>query len=1481
MSEERIDIVLTDQVSEEPTRKIKLLGDTARATHDVLKQMKEMLGAINSSALRKLQEDTTASVTAITRQETAIQRLEAAQARTATATARLEAAQAKTTTATIEGAIASQRLATEQERTARTTLTVALAKEKLETATRRNTQATERDGDAAVKLYQQNEKLIEQANRAQVKAASLNASGSFSTVSSGALHLVPNAENDMTMPSKALYEADARAKLEAARATQALERSTIALKSASDPLFAAQQQYNRTMAEANKLLAAGALNQTEHARISTMAAQGLQQAEHATARFTDATKLSRFQVLTLQYTINDIAASLASGASPFTILMQQGGQVTQAWGGLMPTLRAAGAMLMSVTGLVTMGAAAVGLFVYAYDQAGAAGRAYTKVLIESGDASGKTTTNLLAMTGAVAAAGEVSRSSAQASISAFVAAGSVAGDSIERFSTTAVRMQREMGIAVKDTVAEFTKLKDDPVAASEKLNKATHYLTLSTYDQIRALVDRGDKEAAGALAQKTYADAMDDRTARLSKNLGLIETAWRGVQKAAVWAWDTMLGVGRAEDPTEAIKKQINVLEGKLRNKDSGVIESGDNLGFMGKRYAAQLTALQAQLVLQEKGNGYEALGAVYAKQSADLVAAKVEWNKQGLEVESKTAKQTREINEARVIGNKLLAEGNITQKQLDDRLDFIRAKYKEPAGPKDKSNGFSGDQEAAKEWAAAVLEADNLTNKANGKIQELTQAEIAYNKHLGDTATTLTGRISPAMRDMLADKLAAAAAAEKQAKAEAEVEKVMKTLLVGANKETAAIEERLKKQLEANAQMGMTKAQILEEKAAREELAAQADEDYAQALRIASVYAGEYKSAYIQYAAALEQAAKNRRDLSKAEAAGGIKQAAVTAAAEAEKAWERADKKIEDGLYEAISNGGEAAIKKLIKDAKEWFARLVLSPIIKPIADFGASLLNPTAKSAGGNAGSTASSVLTKLGVPTGVMDTLGSIGKMVGTWAPYVAAAAVVKDLMSYKIDPKGNGITATLGANGLPTGKVGAFSEFQQTGGIGGGGVTTNRTWSEADGGTAAYVNASLQNTTAMNKAYAISLGLNADALNSYTKSIEINTTGMDAAAVQAAIDAEIIKFSNEQIAAAYGDTLAAVTRNGESSTDTLTRISTELAVVNSTFTALGYTLFDLSVAGGAAASGLVAAMGGLEAFQSQMNSYYSNYLPKEEQRQKALEGFSTTLADVGINYSTAQLGAANKGEIRSAVDALAGDTGTAEGAKRYAAAVKVANALAALPPVVDDTTTAAKTATASLGGSGGGGGLSGAAAKAADALSNLTQSLYDEVERIRQAGQASTGTVGYAEAQMQFAVATAQARAHDEEAIKALPALSQNMLRLAEANERSLTDLNFVRGTTMASLQLTAAMNGGMPSFAVGTDYVPRDMIARIHKGEKITPAAYNSGGGDAETNAILNAIYTKIETMTDDIKDIRASSAKTRDITEKSDTIGPAPARATL
>lgn len=41
---------------------------------------------------------------------------------------------------------------------------------------------------------------------------------------------------------------------------------------------------------------------------------------------------------------------------------------------------------------------------------------------------------------------------------------------------------------------------------------------------------------------------------------------------------------------------------------------------------------------------------------------------------------------------------------------------------------------------------------------------------------------------------------------------------------------------------------------------------------------------------------------------------------------------------------------------------------------------------------------------------------------------------------------------------------------------------------------------------------------------------------------------------------------------------------------------------------------------------------------------------------------------------------------------------------------------------------------------------------------------------------------------------------------------------------------SAGGGGIVSYDVGTDYVPRDMLAKVHRGEAIIPAGENMGRG---------------------------------------------------
>jgi phage-related minor tail protein len=111
-----------------------------------------------------------------------------------------------------------------------------------------------------------------------------------------------------------------------------------------------------------------------------------------------------------------------------------------------------------------------------------------------------------------------------------VSSGKVAGDSLERVTTAIVKTSDATGIATDKLVGDFNDIAADPVAAITKLNDQYHFLTLATYNQIKALQDEGNQQEAARVATDAYANTMQQRANDIHENLGLLERAWNSVK---------------------------------------------------------------------------------------------------------------------------------------------------------------------------------------------------------------------------------------------------------------------------------------------------------------------------------------------------------------------------------------------------------------------------------------------------------------------------------------------------------------------------------------------------------------------------------------------------------------------------------------------------------------------------------------------------------------------------------------------------------------------------------------------------------------------------------------------------------------------------------------------------------------------------------------------------------------------------------------
>lgn len=361
----------------------------------------------------------------------------------------------------------------------------------------------------------------------------------------------------------------------------------------------------------------------------------------------------------------DIVTGLSAGQSPLTVLLQQGGQLKDVFGGIAPAARALSSYIVGLINPFTVAAAAAAVLVAAIAAGEKEMSAYANALILSGNAAGTTTSQLQAMATQIARATGATQGAAAEAVAAMAQTGDIAAENLQKTAAAALVFERATDTAIGDIIKRFTDLGRAPLDASIKLNESFHYLTLSVYEQIRALELAGRHTEAATVAQRAYADAIETRGTQVIERLGTIERLWLRIKDAAKGAADAILGIGRVQtfqQQLETVNAQIAKAKGPFDPSIDGNAE-----------LRAQLPLLEAR-----KENLLEMIrldnrAADAAKAYAEQVAARIRFDQQGDEaVLSNQAKMEREITKARTDG----AAAGIAQIEIEKRVADIRSKY-------------------------------------------------------------------------------------------------------------------------------------------------------------------------------------------------------------------------------------------------------------------------------------------------------------------------------------------------------------------------------------------------------------------------------------------------------------------------------------------------------------------------------------------------------------------------------------------------------------------------------------------------------------------------------------------------------------------------------------------------------------------------------------------------------------------------------------
>lgn len=422
---------------------------------------------------------------------------------------------------------------------------------------------------------------------------------------------------------------------------------------------------------------------------------------------------------------SDIAVSLQGGQAPLTVLLQQGSQIKDSFGGVGSASKALGGYILGLVSPFSAAAAAAGVLGLAYFQGSKEADAFRLSLVSTGNASGTTTIALAEMASRVGdAVGTTGQ--AAAALAQLAASGKIASSSFEEIAIATIAWEKASGQAVATTISEFNKLADDPVKAIAELNEKYNFLTASVYEQVRAAQEQGDKQAAAAIAEEAYARALTARAGTIKQNLGTLERAWDDLAGAAKSGWDAILDIGRESSKgpdLTAIQQKINYLKSTL---DTG-FEDGNARqriatlqaeldGYAKKAKAEQDAASAAARAAQVQRDGQVAYEA-FQKSIEQNFTKRQKMNK-AIEDEEKR------INAARTAGY------TISEDQASASLKAIRENsiYKESAPKKEKAYTEDAGMkylDAARQTQAVLIQQNTALNAQGVTTQILgTQAQ-------------------------------------------------------------------------------------------------------------------------------------------------------------------------------------------------------------------------------------------------------------------------------------------------------------------------------------------------------------------------------------------------------------------------------------------------------------------------------------------------------------------------------------------------------------------------------------------------------------------------------------------------------------------------------------------------------------------------------------------------------------------------------------
>lgn len=375
------------------------------------------------------------------------------------------------------------------------------------------------------------------------------------------------------------------------------------LKAAYVPLFAVQRTYQEELAKLDSAEVKAALSADEHAAAKRRlqsgyerTVEGFRRADAAMLGNARTMKLTAHEARNLTYQMNDVFQSVVLGMPPMQVLLQQGPQITQIFGGVGNTLRALGGVLTGMRLLLGGTATAVIGGAMAWDQYLKSTRAVEVALMGRGNRLGADPgmIEMAAQAGAERAGISVSRGRDIAT--QLIGSGQIGGRNVEGLVGISSDFAAAMRLATaEEAAAELAKLFGDPAKGAQELLGKHNLLDDATVREVQRLMAGNDTFGAQAYLLEQLRPRIDGAARASSHAVG---RGWGGFKAGISNLFDGAGGAissatGTAEKP---LQERIREIEGQLDTWSRGPLASPDARGPMADRRRAAVDYLQKEL---------------------------------------------------------------------------------------------------------------------------------------------------------------------------------------------------------------------------------------------------------------------------------------------------------------------------------------------------------------------------------------------------------------------------------------------------------------------------------------------------------------------------------------------------------------------------------------------------------------------------------------------------------------------------------------------------------------------------------------------------------------------------------------------------------------------------------------------------------------------------------------------------------------------